>query len=223
MQAAGSSAGRPERGDRFDRPRFRQDLLAELVDDQGGRFIDVMDPDSGNLFRFYEIEYSLACAMDGERDVPGIVKWAQDELGLTPSQQEVRAVIATLGDLGFIDSGAPAQDDLAAGVVVGNQPRAASASQVDLGGAGAALPRSQPATPAPDFALGAPGAAGRRSHEPVEDVPLGAPGRRPARPTPQGPTASADDGGDDVSLDLADHIAVGRAEVQEAVRASKVM
>ena len=136
MQPAGSSTGRPERGDRLDRPRFRQDLLAELVDEQGARFIDVMDPDSGNLFRFYEVEYSLACAMDGERDVPGIVKWAQDELGLTPSPQEVRNVIATLGDLGFIDPGAPAEAaDLAPGVVVGNQPRAAVANQVDLGGA----------------------------------------------------------------------------------------
>ena len=41
-----------------------------------------IDPDSGNVFRFYEVEYSLACAMDGERDVAGIVKWAEEELGL---------------------------------------------------------------------------------------------------------------------------------------------
>ena len=67
------------------RPRFRQDLVAELVEEQGQRFIDVGDPETGNLFRFYEIEYSLACAMDGERDVAGIVQWAQEELGLTPT------------------------------------------------------------------------------------------------------------------------------------------
>ena len=84
-------------------PRFRQDLVAEPIDDGGARFIDVMDPDSGNMFRFYEVEYSLACAMDGERDVAGIVQWAQEELGLTPTPAEVRTVIATLGDLGFID------------------------------------------------------------------------------------------------------------------------
>src|ERR1051325_1445192 len=101
MQPAGSTSGRPD--DRMDRPRFRHDLFAELVDEQGGRFIDVMDPDSGTLFRFYEVEYSLACGMDGERDVAGIVRWAQDELGLTPSHQEVRIVIATLTDLGFIE------------------------------------------------------------------------------------------------------------------------
>ncbi|HZJ62315.1 MAG TPA: hypothetical protein VFD36_02260, partial [Kofleriaceae bacterium] len=227
MQPAGTHAGRAERGDQLDRPRFRQDLVAELIDEQGARFIDVMDPDSGNLFRFYEVEYSLACAMDGERDVPGIVKWAQEELGMTPSQQEVRNVIATLGDLGFIDTGAQAASpDLAGGVVVGNQVRGQAAAQVDLGTAGGAPHQRVPSvTPAPDFALGAPGAAARRPHDPVEDVPLGAPGRRPGRPTPSGsppPMAAAGDEGD-VSLDLADHINVGRADVQEAVRASKVM
>src|SRR5262245_29332823 len=86
-----------------DRPRFRQDLVAEAIEDSGAKFIDVMDPDNGTLFRFYESEYSLACGMDGQRDVAGLVRWAEDELGLKPSQNEVRAVISTLGDLGFID------------------------------------------------------------------------------------------------------------------------
>ena len=52
-------------------PRFRTDLVAEPIDDGGKRFIDVVDPDSGNGFRFFEIEYSLACAMDGARDIAG--------------------------------------------------------------------------------------------------------------------------------------------------------
>ena len=56
-----------------DRPRFRQDLVAEAIEDGGNKFIDVADPDSGNMFRFFEVEYSLACAMDGQRDVAGIV------------------------------------------------------------------------------------------------------------------------------------------------------
>jgi len=88
-----------------ERPRFRQDLVAELIEDGSTRFIDVADPDSGHMFRFYEVEYSLACAMDGERDVNGIVKWAEEELGLKPSQQEVRTVISTLGELGYLESG----------------------------------------------------------------------------------------------------------------------
>lgn len=91
------------------RPRFRQDLIAEPIDDaadSGTRFIDVMNPDSGHVFRFYEVEYSIACAMDGERDVPGIVKWAKDELGLTATTREVQSVIATLHEFGYLEVGA---------------------------------------------------------------------------------------------------------------------
>src|SRR5438270_81599 len=89
-----------------DRPRFRQDLLAELIEEHGKRFIDVADPDNGTCYRFYEVEYSLACAMDGERDVPGILRWAQEELGLSAKPDEVKSVIETLGSLGFIDDSA---------------------------------------------------------------------------------------------------------------------
>ena len=148
-----------------ERPRFRQDLIAELIEEQGARFIDVMDPDSNRVFRFFEVEYSLACAMDGERDVAGIVKWAQEELGVTPSPKEVQSVIATLLDLRFIDDGkaavaaeakvakaAPVQpekpvarppvvdDELARGIVVG------------------ASVAARAMTPAPDVELGASGA-----------------------------------------------------------------
>jgi hypothetical protein len=214
----------PDRNGRTDRPRFRQDLVAESIEDQGARFIDVMDPDSGNLFRFYEVEYSLACGMDGERDVAGIVKWAQEELGMTPSAQEVRSVITTLGELGFIAAAdAEVQPELASGVVAQAAPPAAYGSNdVELGLAGpserrepSSPARREPATPA--VTLGASGAApARRAAETVEDVPLGNPGRGPARATPAPPI-------EDVSLDLADHIAVRRADVKEAVRASKVM
>ena len=51
---------------------------------EGNRFIDVTDPDSERTFRFYEVEYSIACAMDGERDVDGLIHWAREELGLEP-------------------------------------------------------------------------------------------------------------------------------------------
>ena len=71
-----------------DRPRFRQDLVAEPIEDGGARFIDVLDPDSGTLFRFFEVEYSLACAMDGQRDVAGIQRWAEEELGLKATSPE---------------------------------------------------------------------------------------------------------------------------------------
>jgi len=193
--------------DLTDRPRFRQDLFAEAVDEHGTRFIDVMDPDSGSVFRFYEVEYSLACGMDGERDVAGIVKWAQDELGLSPSQQEVRTVIATLGDLGFIagadsaDVAASADDtgphavarpepaelpapELARSVVVGAPAKVTPAPDLELGAAGTtSAPKREAARPAPALELGAPGATaagGRRAAEPTEDIGFGASGARAA-------------------------------------------
>ena len=45
-------------------------------------------------------------AGDGERDIAGICRWAQEELGLQPTVIEVRNVITTLGDLGLIEGGA---------------------------------------------------------------------------------------------------------------------
>jgi hypothetical protein len=199
-----------------DRPRFRQDLVAEPVEDGGTRFIDVMDPDSGSVYRFFEVEYSLACAMDGERDVPHIIQWSKDELGLAPSPAEVRNVIATLGELGFIDrtgdkAGAkpgPGDDMLRPGVVVGEKRPHAPVVDFELGNAGATAnaPAAKPLPTsnielAPGVTAGRPQPAAKQSH----DIALGQPGRS------------------DVSTDLADQMNVGLDDVKAAVRASQVM
>ena len=194
----------------LDRPRFRQDLVAEPIEDGGTRFIDVMDPDSGNVYRFFEVEYSLACAMDGERDVPGIIQWSKDELGLVPSSKEVQTVIATLGELGYLDkAGAPAVDELLQpGVVVGQKRVHTPAPDVELGHAGTNA--SAPAKPmpvsnielAPGVAVGRPAASAKPAGG---DIALGSPGRS------------------DVSTDLADSVGIGVEDVKAAVRASQVM
>src|SRR6185436_1092774 len=164
--AEGGGQARPDRAPKgrmmqagTERPRFRQDLFAEAVDEQGAKYIDVMDPDTGGVFRFYEVEFSIACAMDGERDVPGLVQWARDELGVTPTTNEVLTVIATLGDLGYLDMAAAARTPAAAPKV------------------------------------------------PTKPVPAGA---------PPGTTS-------EVSLDLSEHLAVGKEDVKEALRQSRVM
>ena len=177
MQAAGSRR----------RPRFRQDLVAEPIEEHGAKFIDVMDPDSGNVFRFYEVEYSIACAMDGERDVAGIVQWAAGRARRsTPIAERVRTVIATLGELGYLDQTGAA--------------RAAAA-----------------AVATPDST----------TDRPTHVVATGPARTRAASP---GPAAMEIDAHGDtvsqtseVSIDLSDHIAVGPADVQEAVRQSRVM
>jgi hypothetical protein len=102
------------------RPRFRTDLVAEPIEEGGHRYIDVVDPDTGNGFRFYDVEYSLACAMDGERDVEGLVVWAKEELGIEPGRNELQQVISTLDTLGYLAAGegtADADTELAPGVI----------------------------------------------------------------------------------------------------------
>ena len=213
----------------YEKPRFRQDLVAEAIEDQGAKFIDVADPDGHHVFRFFEVEFSIACAMDGERDIAGIVKWAQDELGLKPSPAEVRTVISTLADLGYLDGTGtaraaaaapptrpqPGRDrDLAPGVVVGAPGKAASVGDVELGKAGVRAPAARADLPkSGDVALGAPGAsAARPPRMPAEDVALGASGVPAAPVIPE-----------NVSLDLSDQVVVRPDDVKEAVRASKVM
>jgi len=229
MQTTGSPKSEPH-GDGLERPRFRQDLVAEQIDEAGARFIDVMDPDSGSLFRFYEVEYSIACAMDGERDVPGIVRWAQEELGLKASTTEVTTVIATLGSLGYLErpgaaaEAAPADDELAAGIVVGKrQDTEVDGTGVELGlsNMAAAATSHEPMPEAPDYGLGAPGSTvtSRSPSMPVEDIKLGEAGA-------QALASEADDAipqTGDMSLDLSDHLAIKPDDVKEAVRASRVM
>jgi hypothetical protein len=204
-------------------PRFRNDLVADPVDENGERFIDVIDPDTGLEFRFYEVEYSLACAMDGERDVAGLVTWAQEELGITPSPTELASVIATLGDLGYLEMGPPS-----------------TTAGDDLGlEAGVVAPPVAPPSPTMDLELGAPGGDFASEHDQVtrvDDMPLGAAGAgRPAQPSaaltqtlgglgaagPSPRTPSQPVGGLDV--DLSADLAINTADVKEAVRASKVM
>ena len=227
----------------LERPRFRQDLVAEPIEDGNSKFIDVMDPDSNTVYRFYEVEYSLACAMDGERDVAGVVRWAQEELGLSTTANEVKSVIATLGDLRFLDTAAPQpaaaaaasklwdtaatapsaqatpagppalaaadDDDLKAGVIVGQARSQPPVADMELGNAGA-MPRAaaQPyAIAANDVELAAgvstgAGAQAGVSHK-AEDIALGVPGRA------------------DLPVDLGDQVQLSRSDVKEAVQAAK--
>ena len=234
------------------RPRFRTDLVAEPIQDDGTRFIDVFDPDSGTGFRFYEIEYALACAMDGERDVAGLVRWAREELGVEPSPRELATVISTLGDLGYL-AGTPGADvgDLAAGVVAGPPVAPPQVEDVELGTAGAvAATASATDLPPMDVELGQAGgvSAPRMVVDDFGTGPeLGPSGRDDFPPPPVAaiptaqlrPTTMPDSdhdgptdlprpvplaaGDDDVSTDLSDHLAISASDVKEAVRASKVM
>ncbi len=141
------------------RPRFRTDLVAQPIEDKGQVFVDVTDPDTGATFRFYEIEYSVACAMDGARDLEALRAWARDELGVEPSHEELSTVVATLDELGYLDHGPGAPS--AASTIPGGA-EAPRASDVELGSAGVSpgsAPR--PKAAAEDMALGQAGAGSR--------------------------------------------------------------
>jgi hypothetical protein len=165
-----------------DRPRFRSDLVAQPFEEEGVRYVDVTDPNSGSTFRFYDVEYSIACAMDGDRDLSGLAEWVRLELGIDTSLEELTSVVATLAELGyleavalgegsggFVDGEAAAESGLAGGNGV-HDDRAETAP-IDRGdpGAGDALE------------LGPPGASplGQESTTPLSEsnaLELGAPG-----------------------------------------------
>ena len=229
------------------RPRFRTDLVAEPIQEGGKLFVDVFDPDSGTGFRFYEVEYSLACAMDGERDVAGLVRWAKEELGVEPSAGELATVINTLGDLGYL-AGEPGVDvgDLAMGVVTGPSLAPPQVEEFELGTAGGAV-AAPVDLPRVDVELGqAGGVASPRQI--VDDFGAGPELGRDDFPQPpsaaipvaqlrpstipdsdhDGPTdlprpVPLAGGDEDVSTDLSDHLAISASDVKEAVRQSKVM
>lgn len=262
----------------YSRPRFRTDLVAKPFDEAGHRFVDVTDPDSGKTFRFYEVEYSIACAMDGNRDIGGLVEWAQVELGLEPSPDELRTVISTLADLGYLDRGAAGGGggfDLGrpgAGAMGGVEEALPPSvgDDFELGNAGKSpLDRSdEEGFDAPEITLGLSGneaveagpgelprAAPTGSYD--DEMPttikkvgnlrpgtedLGEPPQAPIEPTtvqpvlrPVSRARTTDDDGptnipppvadfdEEVSVDLTDHMRIRAADVQEAVRQSKVM
>ncbi len=127
--------------------------------DAGKRFVDVTDPDSGSTFRFYEVEYAVACAMDGARDFSGLAAWSQSELGLEPSKEEIETVVSTLKELGYL---------------------AAAGEDVELGHAGKSnLSEPRPVVSAPDVELGHAG-----SSEPAEAASESVSATPEAQPAP---------------------------------------
>ncbi|MEM9488122.1 MAG: hypothetical protein AAGC55_03200 [Myxococcota bacterium] len=156
------------------RPRFRTDLVAQPIDESGQRFVDVTDPESGTTFRFYEVEYSIACAMDGQRDLPGLAQWAVDELGIAPkpTPTELQRVISTLSDLGYLSDGSARTTDFGlghAGVAEAPpDPNLPTGVDVELGLAGVdPSSESIPIPKAPDIGLGNAGGQGSPGAEVV--------------------------------------------------------
>jgi hypothetical protein len=132
----------------LERPRFRNDLVAQPLEEEGVLYVDVTDPHSGNTFRFYDVEYSIACAMDGQRSLDALAQWTASELGIETTSDELTNVVKTLAELGYLEGEGEAA------------PAHAADSGLELGPPGRS-PLEEPAPPPPaaePVELGPPGA-----------------------------------------------------------------
>lgn len=157
----------------MDAPRLRTDLVAKQVEEAGHQFVDVTDPGNGTTFRFYEAEYFIATAMNGTRDLSGLASWAQSELGLAASTDELQQVIGKLSELGYLDTMPPPIDDLSLGQAGGSSlaDKLPAPAPLELGSAGnAKVENADEATfVAPDLSLGKAGNVGPLDFGGVDD------------------------------------------------------
>lgn len=202
-----------------DKPRFRDDLVASPLETEGVKYVDVSDPASGSKFRFFEVEYAIAKAMNGERDLVALAAWAQKEVGVDTSADELAMIQATLADLGYLVGGAaarPARSETvdADSIVIGER-------------AATPLPTPAPAKPAADDMSFADVMV---DEQPAAASPPALAADDDLLPPPSLPDVTeADDdrtkipSGEEVSVDLSAHLSLDKKQVADAVRASRVM
>ncbi|MCP4447418.1 MAG: hypothetical protein GY811_19065, partial [Myxococcales bacterium] len=227
-----------------EKPLFRYDLQTEAIEDGGQRFVEVGDPDGGASFRFFEVEYAVACGMDGERDIAALVAWAKTELDLKTNADELGAIVSKLSELQYLGGSEQPQaasssaqapkpgpvDEVASlPEIAATPPRVerSSSIDVDLGSSGKS-PIAVDRPPAPinvdDVELGVAGASSdqqRAGGDANADagVELGVAGNEDVAPEDDviaGPSK-------EVSTDLSQNFRIDKDEVQAAVRASQVM
>ena len=198
-------------------PQFRNDLHSQLILREGTRLIEVTCPVSGTSFEFFETEYAVACAMDGQKDVDGLAAWSQAQLGFSPKTDELEAIVSKLTDLGYLSGSVPAVQASGADVadapvdfeLGASGPQADNAtvaqptdSDVALGSAGGTAPSNSEELPvAAAVSLGVAGAAGALSQKSssVDDVALGSAGDASGASNASSPSSKASDGAETAS------------------------
>ncbi|MBL4632932.1 MAG: hypothetical protein JKY56_03620 [Kofleriaceae bacterium] len=161
-------------------PSFRFDLHTEALQEAGNRYVEVSCPDKGNSFRFYEVEYAVACGMDGTRDLGSLVKWAKSELDLDTTEAEVSAIVAQLTKLSYLSADSAASKHTSV------------TAQIDV-----ALPDAPTTTPVAVQETPGLAAAGAFSPEPAApiaaaDVELGQSGKSTVQQPPSTPMSAGD-------------------------------
>ncbi len=91
-------------------PQFRQDLEATKEEQQGVAFFRIDDPATQASFRLYEIEYMIACKLDGVRALGDVIAAVKSEFNFDISVPDLNKFIGQLETMGFIHgvAGGPA-------------------------------------------------------------------------------------------------------------------
>jgi multidrug efflux pump subunit AcrA (membrane-fusion protein) len=90
-------------------PRFRRDLEASPVEADGVVYVEVSDRKSGNGFRFYDFEHTVAQAMDG-RPLPVVADDLRARYEIDLTAEQLSAFAEQLAALGFLDPEAATPD-----------------------------------------------------------------------------------------------------------------
>ncbi len=84
--------------------RLRQDLLVTSAQDADGvSYFDVRDPRTGGTLRLFDFEWRVAERIDGERSIGDLCRYAEQELGFSPTPQDLEIYFQKLTELGLID------------------------------------------------------------------------------------------------------------------------
>src|SRR5215207_1106823 len=130
-------------------PRFRRDLNAAEVEDNGVLYVEVSDARSGKSFRFYDFEYAVARKLNG-RSLADVSRALHEELQLELTPEQLQAFSDQLRSLGFLEAEEPQAffpplvDDESGEFEMPNLAQSPSAAPTEL-----TSPPATPATPAP--------------------------------------------------------------------------
>jgi hypothetical protein len=84
--------------------RLKPGLAVTRVEEDGIAYYDVLEPDTGNSFRFYEHEYLLAQQLAPGRALADISAWVRRELGVESRPEDLGVFIDQVRDLGFLEA-----------------------------------------------------------------------------------------------------------------------
>ena len=83
--------------------RLKPGLAVTRVEDEGIAYYDVLEPESGLSFRFYEHEYLLAQQLEPGRSLAEISAWVRRELGVESRPEDLGVFIDKVRELGFLE------------------------------------------------------------------------------------------------------------------------